>query len=145
MKQFSLPKYAVVKKTKKKIGPKKMASTIFGGPQASCFYISKKWVFECVFVFFLAKEIRILSTWNQKILDEIKQSNGIKPLKNLTFKDFCMFFLTKQFFVGKCLQKLLIFFTWNIKNIPSVQGSSTLYLQMSLIPSSSFNWDSKYF
>ena len=48
---------------------------------------SKKIVFESVLVF-LTKESLILSALKQKIIDEFKQSNGIKPLKYLFFQDF---------------------------------------------------------
>ena len=41
-----------------------------------------------VFLVFLTKEILMLSALKQKVLDEIMQSNGIKPQKNLLFKIF---------------------------------------------------------
>ena len=53
----------------------------------------------------------------------MKLSNQLvkKNPKNLLFKDlFVSFLLTKEISVGKCLQKIFIPFTRNIKNIPSV-------------------------
>ena len=50
--------------------------------------LSKKTVFEGVFVFFLTKERPILTALKQMILDEIRQSNGIKSPKNQLFHDF---------------------------------------------------------
>ena len=58
-----------------------------------------------------------------------------KNPKNIYFFKifFVCFFLTKEISVGNCLQKLFTPFTSNIKNIPSVHQSSTLYLKLSLI------------
>ena len=46
-------------------------------------------------VFFLTKERPILTALKQMILDEIEQSNGIKPQKNNFFMIFCKFLLHK--------------------------------------------------
>ena len=48
---------------------------------------------------FLTNESPIFSALEQKILDEINKSNGIKAHS---------FFLTKEIYDGKCLQKLFI-------------------------------------
>ena len=48
------------------------------------FRLSKKH-FLTVFLVFLAKERPIVTALSQMILDEIKQSNGIKPPKKSTF------------------------------------------------------------
>ena len=96
--------------------------------------VTKLCLFLRVFLFlFFAKERLILPALNQMILDEIRQSNGIKSQKINFFMIFCTFFPHKEIFVLKCLQKLFIPFVWNIKNIPSAHQSSTLYLILSHI------------
>ena len=75
----------LLKKTKtppktKTFAKKKHDVQDFWNAPSVMFLISKKKVFEGVFVF-LTKESLILSAFKQKILDEFKQSNGIKPPK----------------------------------------------------------------
>ena len=48
----------------------------------------QKYRFKGVLVFFLTKASLILSACNHKILDEIKKSNVINPLKSWVFQDF---------------------------------------------------------
>ena len=62
-------------------------------------------------VFFFDKEKLFFSALKLKFLDEIKQSNGLKPQKSFVFKIFVSVFLTKEICVGKCLKKLFIPFT----------------------------------
>ena len=66
--------------------------------------LSKFLVFEGVFLCVFTKERPILTALKQMIIDEIKQSNRIKPKKNQFFHElFLSFFLTKEISVGKCL------------------------------------------
>ena len=115
LKQFLLPNYAFFKKFKDTSKnevfvekEKKMTITIFGMPQASCFFLT--YTMGC-FCFFLTRESLILSGIKQKILYEIKQLNNIKPKKNYFFLIFGGFFLTKKISLRKCLQKSFIPFT----------------------------------
>ena len=85
-----------------------------------------------MFLVFVKKERPILTVLKEMSLDEIKQSNEIKPQKFTFSWFFVTFFLTKELSVGKCLHKIFLPFTWNIKNIPSAYRSSTLYLKLSL-------------
>ena len=68
-----------------------------------------------MFLVFLTKESLILSALKQKILDEIKQSNGIKPLTNQTFHDFCKFLPHKGNFCWKVSSTII--------NRPGVAGA----------------------
>ena len=76
--------------TKMKILDKKnMMSNIFLMRQASCFRLSKiTLLIFFIFIFFFTKERTILTVLKQMILDEIKQSNSIKPQKIYFFHDF---------------------------------------------------------
>ena len=59
---------------------------------------NKKKVFE-VFLVFLTKKSLILSALKQNIVGEIKQSNGIKPPKNLLSQDFLYVFSSQRKFL----------------------------------------------
>ena len=56
----------------------------------------------------MTKENLILSVLKQKGLDEIKQSNEIKPQKSTFSTCFVSFLLTMEISVGKCIKKLFI-------------------------------------
>ena len=91
----------------------------------------KKQFLRVFFGCFLTKECPILTVLKQMILDESKQSNGIKPQKSTFLMIFCNFLSHKKNSVGKCLQKLVISFTWNIKKNLSAHQSSSFYLKLS--------------
>ena len=120
--------------TKMKMLDKKKHEVLnfFNAPSVLFLDIKKR--FLRVFLVSLTKERPILNALKQMILDEIRQSNGIKSQKTIFVVSV---FLTKKISVGKCLQKGFIPFTWNIKNIPSAHWSSTLYLKLSHIFSKS--------
>ena len=95
----------------KNLDKKNMKSNIFGIPWSSCLKISKKREFlKSFFRVFLTKESLIFSAFKQKILDEIKQSNGIKPPKNLFFKIFCKFLPHKGYVCWNVSSKIIYTF-----------------------------------
>ena len=67
------------------------------------------WVF---LGFFLTKKSLILSALKQKIVGEIRLSNGIKPPKNLLSQDICKFLPHKQNFWWKVSSKMIYTFYW---------------------------------
>ena len=51
-------------------------------------------------VLFLTNECLILSAFKQKVLEETRQSNGIKPPKNLLFQDYLYVSSSQSTFFG---------------------------------------------
>ena len=101
-----IPKHPLKQKN---IDKKTLCPRLLECPERHVFkFPTNKKRFLRVCLIFLAKKSLVLSALKQKILDEIKQSKS-------SFSRFCVsFFLTKEMFVGKCLQKWLIPITWNI-------------------------------
>ena len=93
----------------KKNAQKKHDIQKFWNAPSLMFLNFKKIYFLRVFFCFFTKEVRILIALMQKILDEIKQSNGIKPPKNLLFKIFCKFLPHKGNFWLKVSSKMTYF------------------------------------
>ena len=81
-----------------------------------------------------------LNALKQTILDEIRQSNGIKPQNDHLKKKIVSFSLRKEIFDGKWIWNICIPFTWNIKQIPSAHQFSTLYLKLSVTSFSHFHY-----
>ena len=90
------------------------------------FRLSKNIVFEGVFDFFLTKEQPILTALKQMILNEIRQSNGIKSQKINSFRIFCKFLSHKGYFCWKVPSKVIFTFYLKHQNIPSAHHSELL-------------------
>ena len=77
-----------------------------------------KYPFLRVFLVFITKERPILTVLKQMILDEIKQSNGIKPPKINFFMIFCKFLPHKGNFCWKVPSKVIYTFYLKHKKSP---------------------------
>ena len=82
------------------------------------FRLSKITDFDGVLVFFLTKERLILAALKQMILDEIKQSNGIKPQEIYFFMIFCKFFPHNEHFCWKVPSKVIYTFYLKLQKYP---------------------------
>ena len=76
-------------------------------PKLCIFKFPKKYFF---WVFYFTKESLILSPLKQNILDEIKQSNAIRPQKNLFFRDCWLVSSSQRKFLLESVLKIIYTF-----------------------------------
>ena len=76
----------------------------------------QKYQFLRVFLVFVTKELHILAALQQMILDEIKQSNDIKPQE--IFMIFCKFLPHKGNFCWKVPSKVIYTFYRKLQKYP---------------------------
>ena len=113
--------YVFVKKTKTptkmKNFDKKISPRFLECAKRHVFRLSKKTVLR-VLLFFLTRECPILTALKQMILDEIRQSNGIKSQKINFFMIFCKFLPHKDNFCWKVPSKVVYTFYMKHQKYP---------------------------